>query len=212
MMTSPRAKSNPALRPAVCPKFFRNRTPVTRASSSHISERILKVLSRLPSSMNTISYVPATPVIAFTIREYSGRTLSCSLYSGTTMEYRMSAAAFTIPQIPVTGQRDAGALQQIANSRTCQQLQLALALKMKAGGRPEQILIDVTRMTHHLTDPAFQTAENLCESWGIQKTSLSNPVKASGSIQYSMPVCHLRQHPCSRQSFAENKLLQNLRP
>src|SRR5213080_4398308 len=53
MMTSPWAKSKPAFRPAVCPKFFRNRTTVMRESTAEMSERILKVLSRLPSSTKT---------------------------------------------------------------------------------------------------------------------------------------------------------------
>src|SRR5881397_1051852 len=100
----------------------------------------------------------------------------------------MSAAAFTILQISVTDQRDAGTLQQTGNFGPCQQFQLALTLKTKAGGRSDQILIDVARMTHDLTDPAFQAADNLGKRWGIQKTSLSNPVKTSRRIQYSLPV------------------------
>src|SRR6267142_3695084 len=110
----------------------------------------------------------------------------------------MSAAVSTNPQIPVTGERDAGMLQQIANAAPCQEFQLTFTLEMKTSRRPLQIFIDVAGMAHDLTDSVGQARDNVSKRPRIQKTGLRNPIKASRRIQCPPAVCRSGKHKGSR--------------
>src|ERR1035438_2481262 len=86
-MYSPRAWSNPAARPAVCPKLRRSLTTVTRLSTAAISRSKGNVPSMEPSSTSTISNVSPLASITDLSRAYRSVTFSCSLWRGTTIEY-----------------------------------------------------------------------------------------------------------------------------
>ncbi len=77
----------------------------------------------------------------------------------------------------VTGEFHSRIFQQAPNFTSCQQLQLALTLDMKARGRSREVLVDVAGMTHEFTDSVRKTSDHIPERAQIQKARLSDSIE-----------------------------------
>src|SRR5262249_21937541 len=113
-------------------------------------------------------------------------------------------------QISVGSKADARALQQIANLVARQQLQFTLTLKEQSRGRPPQIVVHITWMTHHLADSNFHSTDNIGKRLQIEKSGLRDAVKAARRLQCSPPAPRLCKHKNSGERLPEDVLLRDL--